>query len=224
MHKKEFYENRATGYIDFDKQGYLRYSRALELVEIKNGSRILDVGCKHAYLCDILAQRGLNCDYYAVDISEKVINSVKNKKGSFQVCDVMKGLPFQKEQFDYVFCLELLEHVENATFLLREIHRILTSEGALLLSVPNPYNWIAIFANIMKLSAHEGHIHSFTFTDLQTLLEFTGFGIKARTGTYTLLPYARHGIKQSRYLMFRSNFVFLTTSYIYRIGKSANGD
>lgn len=224
MYKKEFYENKATGYAGFDKQSHLRYVRALELVEIKNGSRVLDVGCKHAYLCDILAQRGLDCDYYAVDISDKVIDNLKNKRGTFQVCDAMNGLPFQQGQFDYVFCLELLEHVENPTFMLREIHRVLTNEGALLLSIPNPYNWITILANIMKLPGREGHIHSFTFTDLHTLLKFTGFNIEARTGTYTLLPYTMHGIKRGRYFMFRSNFVFLTTSYIYRIGKSANSD
>ena len=224
MNKKEFYEKRAERYINFDKQSYLRYLRALGLIKVKNGNQVLDIGCKHAYLCDILIERGLHCNYYGIDISEKVINSVKDKNGSFQVCDVMNALPFEKEQFDYVFCLELLEHVENPIFLLKEVHRILTRKGTLLLSVPNPYNWMTILANIMKLSGREGHIHSFTFRDLETLLKFTGFSIKARIGTYTLLPYTRHGIKEGHYFMFRSNFFFLTTSYIYQINKCINND
>jgi len=224
MDKKEFYEKRAGRYTNFDKQGYLRYVRALELVKIESGDKILDIGCKHACLCDILTKREMHCDYYGIDISDKVINHVKDKRGVFKVCDVMNELPFEKEQFDYVFCLELLEHVENPTFLLREIHRIITKKGALLLSVPNPYNWASIFANIMKLSGREGHIHSFTFRDLETLLKFTGFSIKKRIGTYTLLPYTRHGIKEGRYFMFRSDFFLLTTSYIYQINKCANSD
>lgn len=217
MDKKDFYEKRAERYVDFDKQGYLRYLRALELVEIKNGDRILDIGCKHAYLCDILTARGLDCNYYGMDISEKVINSVKDKKGNFQVCDVMRGLPFEREQFDYIFCLELLEHVENPTFLLKELHRVLVKKGTLLLSVPNPYNWIVILVNIMRLPGSEGHIHSFTFRDMRTLLEFVGFSIEGKIGTYALLPYTRHGIKEGRYFMFRSSSFFLATSYVYRI-------
>ena len=224
MNKKEFYEKRAERYIDFDKQGYLRYLRALVLVKIKSGARVLDVGCKHAYLRDILNERELDCDYYGVDISEKVINSIKDEKGNFQVCDVMRGLPFEEEQFDYIFCLELLEHVENPTFLLKELHRTLAKKGTLLLSVPNPYNWIAILANIMKQPGSEGHIHSFSFRDLQTLLKFTGFSIEGKIGTYALLPYTRHGIKEGHYFMFRSSSFFLATSFIYRIDKCISND
>jgi cyclopropane fatty-acyl-phospholipid synthase-like methyltransferase len=59
MDKKGFYEKRAESYTKFDKQGFTRYTRALKLVDIKNGSKILDVGCKHAFLIDLLAEKGI---------------------------------------------------------------------------------------------------------------------------------------------------------------------
>lgn len=219
MDKKEFYEQRARQYGSFDRQGQKRYERALKLAEIKNGDRILDVGCKDACLCDMLAEKNVACEYYGIDISQQVIDSIKGKKGSFQRCDVMNGLPFQDGYFDRIFCLELLEHVENPTFLLKEFYRVLKSDGVLVLSVPNPYNWILVFANMMKLPAGEGHIHSFTFQDLVTLLGFVGFGIRKRLGTYTIVPYTLHGVKNGRYFMFASNWLFLAASFIYRIEK-----
>jgi len=219
MDKKQFYEKRAESYTKFDKLGFTRYRRALKLVDIKNGAKILDVGCKHAFLCDFLAEKEINCDYHGLDISEKVIESVKHKKGAFQTCDIMKGLPFENRQFDYIFCLEVLEHVENPTFLLNQFSRVLKNDGVLLLSVPNPYNWIDVIAELFGFPDTEGHIMSFAFQNICRLLDFCGFKVEKRLGTYAILPYTLHGIRKGNYLMFPSSLTFLATSFIYRIRK-----
>lgn len=219
MDKKQFYENRAESYTKFDRQGFARYSRALKLVNIQNGTKILDVGCKHAFLCDFLAENGINCDYHGLDISEKVIESLKHKKGSFQVCDVMEGVPFEDGNFDYIFCLEVLEHVENPTFLLNQFNRVLKNDGVLLLSVPNPYNWIDIIAELLRFPDTEGHIMSFAFQNICRLVDFCGFKVEKKLGTYALLPYTLHGIRKGNYLMFPSSLTFLATSFIYRLRK-----
>jgi len=49
--------------------------------------------------------------------------------------------------------------------------------------------------------------------------KFTEFSIIGRIGTYGLLPYTPHGIKDGNYFLFKTNFFFLATSYIYRIKK-----
>lgn len=224
MDKKEFYENRAESYTKFDKQGFTRYHRALKLANIQNGAKILDVGCKHAFLCDFLTEKGFDCDYYGVDISEKVIENLKRKKGSFQVCDVMKGLPFEDGKFDYIFCLELLEHVDNPTFLLNQFKRVLKNDGILLLSTPNPYNWLYILAELLRFPDTEGHIMSFTFQNICRLVDFCGFRVKKRIGTYALMPYTLHGIRTGNYLMFPGSLTFLAMSYIYKLRKSIKND
>jgi SAM-dependent methyltransferase len=219
MDKKEFYEKRAETYTKFDKQGFTRYLRALKLVNIQNGAKILDVGCKHAFLSDFLAEKEMNCDYYGLDISEKVIENLKHKKGSFQVCDVMKGLPFEDGKFDYIFCFDLIEHIESPTFLLNQFKRVLKDDGVLLLSTPNPYNWIYMLAELFKVPDMEGHIHSFTFQNMHRLLDFCGFKADKRLGTYGLLPYTLHGIRTGNYLMFPTSLAFLAISFIYRLRK-----
>jgi SAM-dependent methyltransferase len=224
MDKKQFYEKRAESYTEFDRQGFTRYCRALKLVDIKNGAKILDIGCKHAFLCDFLVEKGINCDYYGLDISEKVIESVKHKKGTFRTCDIMKGLPFENCQFDYIFCIEVLEHVENPTFLLNQLNRVLKDDGVLLLSVPNPYEWLCILAELLDFPDTEGHIMSFTFQNICRLLDFCGFKVEKKLGTYAILPYTLHGIRKGNYLMFPSSLTFLAASFIYRIRKCSGND
>lgn len=219
MDKKQFYEKRAESYTKFDRPGFARYRRALKLVDIRDGAKILDVGCKHAFLCDFLVEKGINCDYYGIDISEKVIESVKHKKGTFQTCDIMKGLPFENCQFDYIFCLEVLEHVENPTFLLNQFNRVLKNDGVLLLSVPNPYEWLCILAELLGFPDTEGHIMYFTFQSICRLLDFCGFKVEKRLGTYATLPYTLHGIRKGNYLMFPSSLTFLAVSFIHKIRK-----
>jgi len=219
MNKKQFYEKRAESYTKFDRQGFARYRRALKLANVQSGAKVLDVACKHAFLCDLLDKKGLNCDYCGIDISEKVIENLKHKKGSFQVCDVMQGLPFEDGTFDYIFCLELIEHVENPTFLLNQFKRALKDDGVLILSTPNPYNWLSITAELFKIPDNEGHIAAFPFQNIRKLADFCGLKIEKKLGTYVLLPYTPHGIKTGNYLMFPSSLTFLAMSYIYRLRK-----
>jgi SAM-dependent methyltransferase len=47
------------------------------------------------------------------------------------------GLPFSEEVFDLVICTEVLEHLLWPHELLKEAHRVLSSNGKILLSVPN---------------------------------------------------------------------------------------
>src|ERR1044072_90700 len=49
-------------------------------------------------------------------------------------------LPFGDKSFDYVTCLEGLEHIENPQQALREFARVLKSDGHLIVSVPNILN------------------------------------------------------------------------------------
>jgi 2-polyprenyl-3-methyl-5-hydroxy-6-metoxy-1,4-benzoquinol methylase len=215
MDKKEFYEQKADTYVGFDRQGRRRYERASKLVEIQNGQRVLDAGCKHAYLLDILLKGGIDADYYGTDISEKVIGSLTSKKGTFLVCDLLKELPFETGFFDYVFCLEVIEHVENPTLLLHNFHRVLKDGGRLIVSSPNPYNLLRMYCNLVKVPTNEGHIQSFPYQEMENILKFTGFKIEKRIGTYCLIPYTLHGVKKGNYVMFPTSSTFLSESFIF---------
>ncbi len=50
----------------------------------------------------------------------------------------LTNLPFGEAEFDFVFCTEVLEHVEGDAKALREIARVLKPGGTVLLSTPTP--------------------------------------------------------------------------------------
>lgn len=218
MDKKEFYKEKAKEYLD--RTSLLRYELAVKLANIQNNSIVCDIGCNYGQMQIICEKLGINCKYYGVDIAEEVVKEAKIcGNGSFAVCDVIQGFPFSKAQFDYVFCLEVIEHVENPTLLLREIRRILKDEGTLILSVPNPYRWSEILANLLKLPERAGHISSFTFQTLRGLLEFCNLEIVSNCGTYALFPPVRRYLKANKYFIIRTNRFFFTNSFIYKIRK-----
>ena len=58
----------------------------------------------------------------------------------FRQGDLNQGLPFRDRSFGYVVMLEVIEHLENPYFVLREISRVLKLGGELILSTPNIMN------------------------------------------------------------------------------------
>ncbi len=218
MNKKEFYQEKAREY--FDRTSLLRYEMAVKLATIQNNSTVCDIGCNCGQMQIIFEKLGVNCKYYGIDIAKEVVKEAKIcGNGNFVVCDIMQELPFSKAQFDYVFCLEVIEHVENPSLLIREIRRILKDKGMLILSTPNPYRWSEILANLLKLPERAGHISSFTFQTLRGLLGFCNFEIVSSRGTYALFPPVRRYLKANKYFIIRTNRFFLTNSSIYKIRK-----
>ena len=161
-------------------------SEILEVIELllKGGGRLLDVGCGNGNVMEIAEHRF--DEAYGCDISETVLKTAKNK-GMITACIDLNTyyLPYQNECFDAVTCLEVLEHVFNPVNLLKELYRILSPEGQLILTTPN----IRYFKNINKLLLKGrfphtttdtfiwggGHLHYFTRKDLAFLLREAGF-------------------------------------------------
>jgi len=46
-------------------------------------------------------------------------------------------LPFENNYFDFVFAGEIIEHLFDSRFFLKEVHRVLKINGYLILSTPN---------------------------------------------------------------------------------------
>jgi len=72
------------------------------------------------------------------DCREGWVNlDIKERDGVDVVHDLNKvPLPFENEEFDYVLCQDILEHV-NVIPLINEIHRILKKGGILKIRVPH---------------------------------------------------------------------------------------
>jgi len=106
--------------------------RVLSLLEDRPGGRVLDAPAGAGALCRWLAQRG--CDVTALDISDADFAA---KEVPFVAADLDQRLPFSDEAFDYVLCVDGIEHLESPYFTIREFARILRSGGGLIISTPN---------------------------------------------------------------------------------------
>lgn len=91
-------------------------------------------------------------------------------------------LPLKDEEFDLVICNQVLEHLKNIETPLTEMHRVLKSDGHLLVGTPNltaAYNKISILLGkqptVIKLDSE--HVRGFAHHGLKTYLEKYGFRV-----------------------------------------------
>lgn len=78
-------------------------------------------------------------DYYNLREGRNITNLdlVKMNLPNFIIHDITKGkFPFKKERFEVIIIAEVLEHIFEDNYVLREIKRILKKNGKLIVSVP----------------------------------------------------------------------------------------
>lgn len=99
------------------------------------GKRALDVGCGCGEFLEILSEAGFGAE--GVDGNPGQIEALRSAGLKAELVDLNLELPFEDGSFDLVTCLEVIEHVARAEFLLTEIRRVLKAGGDFLLTTPN---------------------------------------------------------------------------------------
>ena len=216
--KEEYYAKRGEKYEIFDKEAVVRYKKAISWLDFEASPDIIEIGCKFGELNRLLSATTMSYQYRAVDIDQKSLEKIPGYNTNQFICkNVNKGIPFSDETADYIVCLEVMEHLENATFFLEEVKRVLRPNGKLILSVPNAYCWIEMVNNLRKYQDTEGHIATYTYQNIVSLLNFSSLILLKRIGTSTRLPFVKK-ITGKR-VIFSTNLMFLTRSYMFLICK-----
>lgn len=186
-YEKYWTEGRA-GYSG-DKQGYAANFRdwmRAELGEHPHHSEVLEVGCGDASFTKSLAEYSPRVT--AIDISAEQIeeNARAHPEIAFLQHDVAERFPFEDGTFGAIWCSEVLEHLFDPGFALREMHRVLAPGGKLLVTVP----YHGLFKNVMialfrwdeHFAPGNPHIRFFTRNTLTELTGTAGFQqIETRT-------------------------------------------
>ena len=105
------------------------------LPQLKQDSRILDVGCGYGSVSSELVKRGY--DVYGMEINADALQSLR-KKG-FQVIetDINRSFGVPDDfKFDLILILDVLEHVFDPLFILEESQKRLSENGTIIISVP----------------------------------------------------------------------------------------
>ena len=189
---KEYYENYWTaGHDQFsgDNQGYagnLRKWMGAQLRDIKPDAAILEVGCGDASFTRNLAVHSPRVTALDISASQIERNARAHPGIRFVQHDLARPLPFPDAAFDVIWCSEVLEHLFDPGLALREMHRVLTHGGRLLVTVP--YHGlvkdvlIALFKWEEHFSPTNPHIRFFTRHTLSKLAASSGW-VEIQTST-----------------------------------------
>jgi len=97
---------------------------------------ILEVGCGAGNILEKITGGSL---LVGIDISEFILQKAGNRlknRTTLLKADA-ENLPFKDGSFNKIYCSEVLEHLLRPERVVKEISRILKSEGLFILSVPN---------------------------------------------------------------------------------------
>lgn len=113
---------------------------AMILKQINSGYRILEVGCA-AGESSRRIERMLNGQYFeASEYEGRLVNKLVETNPPFKVTQESVYEMYRKDkEFDCVFLLEVLEHLENPEAALKELYRV--ASRYVVVSVPNEPLW-----------------------------------------------------------------------------------
>jgi len=111
--------------------------------------------------------------------------------------DLQTSLTLQDCSFDWVLCLDVLEHLENPMHLMKEMWRVLRWNGRVVINVPNHFNLAGRIKILFgqDLDVHRffpecrewnnPHLRFFTHRGINQLLQATGFTVlEDRSGSF----------------------------------------
>jgi len=148
----------------------------MRIVPRKENGKLLDIGCGNGSFLKWLKEHGWHA--YGLEINKEAVNLCKANG-----IEVFEGelieVHFANENFDVITLIQVLEHVHNPSAILNEVHRILKTDGLLLIAVPNfgCLDRKILGADWPHLDIPR-HLYHFELSTLKKLLEKNRFEIK----------------------------------------------
>lgn len=124
-----------------------RAKRIITGLDLKDGDKVLEIGCGNGYYLSLLNRLELDLDLTGIDNDELALKDVAkfigDKKVKLILVDAIK-LPLKGASFDKVIMSEVIEHVQDEAGVLEEARRVLKKDGILSLTTCNidyPFFW-----------------------------------------------------------------------------------
>lgn len=144
--------------------------------------RVLDIGCS-----DGLYLKHFDEESLGIEQSSDLVVRAKSHGLNVIQGNIIEELPKLKHSsFHAVFFSHAMEHLESPILALREIHRLLVSNGVLVLGLPTEKN---LFRYVLRKNYFDGtHLYAFSVQNALKLLMSSGF---EPTGVFFDLPRCR---------------------------------
>lgn len=117
-------------------EGWFRFISRYVNLSVSPKSEVLEIGCGVGSFCRVLQNKGFKV--IGTDISDFILEKAKQTHPSvhFRRLDVEREISLP-EKFNYVFALEVMEHLHNPNKALRNVYKILKPEGMFIFSTPS---------------------------------------------------------------------------------------
>jgi SAM-dependent methyltransferase len=145
----------------------------LDFINALPGGRLLDVGCGLGFFLSGVDRKW---ERHGVEVSALAAETARNH-GTIHVGQLAE-MAFPDGYFDAVVCHHVIEHVPDPAPFLREIHRILRPNGALVLGTPDFDSGCARrFGDRYRLLHDPTHVSLFTSDSMRRFLRDSGFRV-----------------------------------------------
>lgn len=164
-----------------------RFKFAFDRVVAHQPARWLDIGTGNGFLPRV-ARPSLNGVHITgTDFAENALEAASDVLDEAKLADLdAQGLPFENASFDFVTCLEVIEHLVFPEQALAEMHRVLKPGGRVAITVPNlqhvEYLFQLIRGKMPGPAADTRHMSVFTHRFLEQMMRRAGFTVTHRSG------------------------------------------
>jgi len=182
---------KSKSFATFNKQYYNANENYNELDErfkimanlVDKNQKILDLGCGSGNFIKVLNRKNKSVE--GVEISQELVKLGQKNGLKIKIADLHQTFPYRNNIFDTITAGEIIEHIHDTDFFLKEIKRILKPNGFLIISTPN----IATLGRRLMLlfginpmidtclENSAGHIRYFTKKSLENILNKHNFEV-----------------------------------------------
>ena len=164
---------------------------------VNPNSSVLETGCATGYIGKFLKEK-MNCRTYGIEIDKEAVKIAepyyeKIIVGNIEDDNTLKQLTFNFEplSFDFILCMNVLEHLKNPEIVLVKLKKYLAPQGYIIIAIPNIAHWAirlkllfgnfdyekGILGDYGKGIMDETHLRFFTFKTAKQLITDAGYRI-----------------------------------------------
>lgn len=115
----------------------MRYNKTIRFDIIKNiinkkPGKVLEIGCNSGDTISYFNKIWPKFNHLGIDINNNIEYNNYIKK-----IDIINGINFIKEKYDYILLLDVIEHIKDQDTLHRNIHSLMNKDSKVIFSIPN---------------------------------------------------------------------------------------
>jgi len=206
LYGKDYYEPWGLDeeYVSVSGMKAATFDLKLRCVEkYRTKGRLLDVGCAAGFSLEAAVKRGW--DAYGVELSGYSASLAQERFGKERVFSgTLDQAGFERDFFDAVFMVDVIEHVKDLDGFMANVWRILKKQGIAAIVTPDAGSFSYKLMGRSWPHIKGEHLYYFSASTLQKLLEKHGFRLLSVLPSLKVLTV---GYAQRHFLTYRVPFL-----------------